>query len=68
MQSGWGRYRCIPEKDIFEIEYWSLEQAKLGKAVEKPLLPVMSLQLPAAAPESAGRPLPHLPVPVPKWL
>lgn len=32
-----GRYRCIPEKDIFEIEYWSLEQAKLGKAAEKPL-------------------------------
>ena len=32
-----GRFRCIPEKDIFEIEYWSLEQAKLGKAVEKPL-------------------------------
>jgi NAD(P)-dependent dehydrogenase (short-subunit alcohol dehydrogenase family) len=32
-----GRYTCIPEKDIFEIEYWSLEQAKLGKAAEKPL-------------------------------
>tara|TARA_R110002072_G_scaffold44768_2_gene124907 strand:+ start:627 stop:2675 length:2049 start_codon:yes stop_codon:yes gene_type:complete len=32
-----GRFQCIPEKDIFEIEYWSLEQAKLGKAVEKPL-------------------------------
>ncbi|CAN0037199.1 unnamed protein product [Discosporangium mesarthrocarpum] len=32
-----GRYQCIPEKDIFEIEYWSLEQAKLGKAAEKPL-------------------------------
>ena len=32
-----GRYKCIPEKNIFEIEYWSLEQAKLGKAAEKPL-------------------------------
>ena len=32
-----GRFKCIPEKDIFEIEYWSLEQAKLGKAAEKPL-------------------------------
>ena len=32
-----GVYKCIPEKDIFEIEYWSLEQAKLGKAAEKPL-------------------------------
>ncbi|MEX2453984.1 MAG: bifunctional aldolase/short-chain dehydrogenase [Rhodospirillaceae bacterium] len=32
-----GRFACIPQKDIFEIEYWSLEQAKLGKASEKPL-------------------------------
>ncbi len=32
-----GVYNSIPEKDIFEIEYWSLEQAKLGKAAEKPL-------------------------------
>ncbi|PPR12089.1 MAG: 4-formylbenzenesulfonate dehydrogenase TsaC1/TsaC2 [Alphaproteobacteria bacterium MarineAlpha11_Bin1] len=32
-----GMYKCIPEKDIFEIEYWSLEQAKLDKMSEKPL-------------------------------
>jgi len=32
-----GTYSVIPEKDIFEIEYWSLEQAKLGKGTEKPL-------------------------------
>ena len=32
-----GTYRCIPEPDIFDIEYWSLEQAKLGAAAEKPL-------------------------------
>jgi rhamnose utilization protein RhaD (predicted bifunctional aldolase and dehydrogenase)/NAD(P)-dependent dehydrogenase (short-subunit alcohol dehydrogenase family) len=31
-----GTYSIIPEKDIFEIEYWSLEQAKLGKGTEKP--------------------------------
>jgi rhamnose utilization protein RhaD (predicted bifunctional aldolase and dehydrogenase)/NAD(P)-dependent dehydrogenase (short-subunit alcohol dehydrogenase family) len=31
------RYQVIAEKDIFEIEYWSLEQAKLGKGGEKPL-------------------------------
>jgi len=30
-------FQVIPEPDIFEIEYWSLEQAKLGKGVEKPL-------------------------------
>jgi len=32
-----GRYKVISEADIFDIEYWSLEQAKLGKASEKPL-------------------------------
>src|SRR5476649_31857 len=32
-----GRYECIPEPDIFDIEYWSLEQAKLNSAAEKPL-------------------------------
>ena len=26
-----GAFKSISEKDIFEIEYWSLEQAKLGK-------------------------------------
>jgi len=32
-----GGYQPIPEYDFFDIEYWSLEQAKLGKAGEKPL-------------------------------
>ena len=32
-----GHYEVIPEADIFDIEYWSLEQAKLGKSSEKPL-------------------------------
>jgi rhamnose utilization protein RhaD (predicted bifunctional aldolase and dehydrogenase)/NAD(P)-dependent dehydrogenase (short-subunit alcohol dehydrogenase family) len=32
-----GRFEAINEADIFDIEYWSLEQAKLGKAPEKPL-------------------------------
>ena len=30
-------YRPIPEEDQFDVEYWSLEQAKLGKAAEKKL-------------------------------
>ena len=30
-------YQVIDEPDIFDMEYWSLEQAKLGKAAEKPL-------------------------------
>ena len=32
-----GRFESLPEKDLFEMEYWSLEQAKLGKEPEKPL-------------------------------
>ena len=32
-----GTYACISEADMFDIEYWSLEQAKLGKGAEKPL-------------------------------
>ena len=32
-----GRYECISEFDMFEVEYWSLEQAKLGKSAEKKL-------------------------------
>ncbi len=32
-----GRFESISEADLFDMEYWSLEQAKLGKAAEKPL-------------------------------
>jgi rhamnose utilization protein RhaD (predicted bifunctional aldolase and dehydrogenase)/NAD(P)-dependent dehydrogenase (short-subunit alcohol dehydrogenase family) len=32
-----GRYDCVSEADMFDVEYWSLEQAKLGKGAEKPL-------------------------------
>jgi rhamnose utilization protein RhaD (predicted bifunctional aldolase and dehydrogenase)/NAD(P)-dependent dehydrogenase (short-subunit alcohol dehydrogenase family) len=32
-----GRFESIPEADMFDVEYWSLEQAKLSGAVEKPL-------------------------------
>ena len=32
-----GRFESISEADLFEIEYWSLEQAKLGQTSEKPL-------------------------------
>jgi len=31
-----GRFDPLPEADLFDMEYWSLEQAKLGKAAEKP--------------------------------
>ena len=32
-----GRFEPIGEADTFDMEYWSLEQAKLGKATEKRL-------------------------------
>lgn len=32
-----GRYQALPDGDIFDMEYWSLEQAKLGKTPVKPL-------------------------------
>jgi rhamnose utilization protein RhaD (predicted bifunctional aldolase and dehydrogenase)/NAD(P)-dependent dehydrogenase (short-subunit alcohol dehydrogenase family) len=32
-----GRFESISEADMFDVEYWSLEQAKLGKEPEKPL-------------------------------
>lgn len=32
-----GRFESVSEADLFDIEYWSLEQAKLGQSNEKPL-------------------------------
>jgi rhamnose utilization protein RhaD (predicted bifunctional aldolase and dehydrogenase)/NAD(P)-dependent dehydrogenase (short-subunit alcohol dehydrogenase family) len=32
-----GSFQPVPEADLFDVEYWSLEQAKLGKGAEKPL-------------------------------
>ena len=32
-----GRFRSITDPELFEIEYWSLEQAKLGSAKEAAL-------------------------------
>jgi rhamnose utilization protein RhaD (predicted bifunctional aldolase and dehydrogenase)/NAD(P)-dependent dehydrogenase (short-subunit alcohol dehydrogenase family) len=32
-----GRFESISEADLFDIEYWSLEQAKLGQSGEKAL-------------------------------
>jgi rhamnose utilization protein RhaD (predicted bifunctional aldolase and dehydrogenase)/NAD(P)-dependent dehydrogenase (short-subunit alcohol dehydrogenase family) len=34
---GVGRFESISEADLFDIEYWSLEQAKLGQMSEKAL-------------------------------
>src|SRR3982074_2347658 len=32
-----GRFEPLPESDLFDVEYWSLEQAKLGSAKAPPL-------------------------------
>jgi NAD(P)-dependent dehydrogenase (short-subunit alcohol dehydrogenase family) len=32
-----GGYRALPEKDIFDVEYWDLEQAKLRRAGKPPV-------------------------------
>jgi len=32
-----GGYRALPERDIFDVEYWDLEQAKLRKAGRPPV-------------------------------
>jgi rhamnose utilization protein RhaD (predicted bifunctional aldolase and dehydrogenase)/NAD(P)-dependent dehydrogenase (short-subunit alcohol dehydrogenase family) len=32
-----GRFEPLPEADLFDVEYWSLEQAKLSSAKEPPL-------------------------------
>jgi rhamnose utilization protein RhaD (predicted bifunctional aldolase and dehydrogenase)/NAD(P)-dependent dehydrogenase (short-subunit alcohol dehydrogenase family) len=32
-----GFFEALPESELFEMEYWSLEQAKLGSVAEKPL-------------------------------
>jgi NAD(P)-dependent dehydrogenase (short-subunit alcohol dehydrogenase family)/ribulose-5-phosphate 4-epimerase/fuculose-1-phosphate aldolase len=32
-----GRYQALDDANLFDMEYWSLEQAKLGAAAENPL-------------------------------
>ena len=45
-----GGWQALPEKDIFDIEYWELEQAKLKKgATPKPLQGKVALATGAAA-------------------
>ncbi|UCF77373.1 MAG: bifunctional aldolase/short-chain dehydrogenase, partial [Betaproteobacteria bacterium] len=34
-----GGFRALPAKDIFDVEYWDLEQAKLRKGAKPPVFP-----------------------------
>lgn len=42
------RYEALPEADLFDVEYWPLEQAKLGKTREKLLARQVALVTGAA--------------------
>ncbi len=44
-----GRYEPLPESDLFALEYWSLEQAKLKGTVVKPLTGQIALVTGAGA-------------------
>jgi len=43
-----GRYEPLDDGELFDMEYWSLEQAKLGKEAEKPLARQIALVTGAA--------------------
>src|SRR5258706_2349155 len=49
-----GRYEPLDDSDLFEMEYWSLEQAKLGKEAEKPLSRQVALVTGAAGAIGGG--------------
>ena len=60
-----GRFQSITEADMFDTEYWPIEQAKLGKNAEKPLAGQVAVVTGAAAP-SARPPRRRLPPPAPR--
>ena len=49
-----GRYEPLSDSDLFDMEYWSLEQAKLGKEAEKPLARQVALVTGAAGAIGVG--------------
>jgi NAD(P)-dependent dehydrogenase (short-subunit alcohol dehydrogenase family)/ribulose-5-phosphate 4-epimerase/fuculose-1-phosphate aldolase len=44
-----GGYRALPAEDIFDVEYWDLEQAKLGKGPSPPFTGEVALVTGAAS-------------------
>jgi hypothetical protein len=48
LASALGRYTALSDGDLFDMEYWSLEQAKLGKAKAPPLAGQVALVTGAA--------------------
>ncbi len=62
-----GTFESISEADMFDCEYWSLEQAKLGKEPEKPLAGQIASITGAAGAIGMQRPRARLPRPAPPW-
>ncbi|MFL5378327.1 MAG: bifunctional aldolase/short-chain dehydrogenase [Myxococcales bacterium] len=54
MSESLGRYEPLDDSDLFDMEYWSLEQAKLGKEAEKPLARQVALVTGAAGAIGVG--------------
>jgi rhamnulose-1-phosphate aldolase/alcohol dehydrogenase len=54
LAEAFGSYEALPEHDLFDMEYWSLEQAKLGKEAEKPLARQVALVTGAAGAIGVG--------------
>jgi len=50
-----GGFQALPTKDIFDVEYWDLEQAKLKKGGKACLSPARSRSSPGPLPGSARR-------------
>ncbi|MCG3173201.1 MAG: hypothetical protein GMKNLPBB_01379 [Myxococcota bacterium] len=51
---GLGAYEALPPRELFEMEYWSLEQAKLGKTALPPLTGKIALVAGAGGPIGAA--------------
>ena len=49
-----GRYEPLDDSELFDMEYWSLEQAKLGKEADKPLARQVALVTGAAGAIGVG--------------
>ena len=50
-----GRFEPVGEADLFDIEYWSLEQAKLGQSVGKALAGQIAVVTDGARADRGGR-------------
>ena len=62
-----GRFESISEADMFDMEYWSLEQAKLGTAKELPLTGQIAVDHRRGRRDRRRDRAGRLPAPAPRW-